>query len=89
MSDWRSRYINDDAEPLKFHRDVLLRLTVPGAVAASAHAERQGLSRQAWIRRAIVNQMLLEGAVEVPEMSPYTSTRVMRRPPHMQEDHRW
>jgi hypothetical protein len=58
--------------------DVLLPLTGEGARLVSEHARSQGLSRRVWVRRAIREQLLREGVVEVPDLSPYTSDRLLR-----------
>jgi len=69
---WRDRFPLGDVESVPFSRDVLLRLTGVGVRAISDHARRMGMTRTAWIRHAIREQMLAEGAAYVPDLAPHT-----------------
>ncbi len=83
MPGWRDRFPGpDDAGAVPHAHQVLLRLTGAGARAVAEHARRRGMSRSAWIRRAIREQMLAEGAAHVPDLSPHTGRALEVRVEH-------
>ena len=79
---WRDRFAPaGEDEPVKvpLRRDVLVPLSGSGAKVLSEHARRRGLSRVEWIRRALAAQLEAEGAGWVPELTPYTGSRLVKQ----------
>ena len=79
---WRDRFadVADDGTPA--FTAIRVDVTPLAASFLSRHAKRQDMNRSDWIRLAISEQLLREGADEVPDLKPYAGRRISLEVPH-------